>query len=994
MNVLQIVLDRLGYSSSRGWVSAEQFDQILGPVGALRRARNSMGVHGAFGAWQPIGRCPGQQRFVPLLYVAVAANAEAARTLVHRRVWSQGLVPFLLICTPEQVFVGEGYGFSHENWEQSVVRIDRTQLTSSPGADALAALDRFSAKRLLSSIAWRDYTINSNARVDLRLLSTLEALSKRLAKQSGASVRSANALIGRFLYFYILHDRSLIDTRWLTQHKAQVAFTERSDSLSAKMVWKVFDALDRLLNGTIFPLSKDEREQFSDADVRLLRDCIKLGDELYEGATQLRFFDFDLSSLQTETLSAIYEQFLETEDPAAKRQDGVFYTPPYLADFVLDRVEDVVPISAGKRVIDCTAGSGVFVVGAYRRMIEDLLQKRRQSLLSAAELRKVLLESIFAIEKNSSAHAVTAFSLYLTMLDYVEPSDIEACLYEQASQPLFPPLAKSNVQCKDFFAAKPPEQDSERYDIAIGNPPWQKLSEVTSSQDLTADAAAWVDSEESAEHAVWLMLGKYLRSGGVAAQVVPTKSLVSPSAKKFPLHLARMAEVLGVVNLTHLRYVLFAHARQAASVLLLRNNPPTSSSQTWMFSPTRAHLPGPVESTGPWMIGYDVSQVQRFQQRVLAEGGDRWFEAMMLRPVDRHIRRYMRDNVDLGRLHSLGQFLKLHGLEIRKGGSPAQTGLAADEICGADKFKGNDFRKRGGVIPIDDGEQKELIPDQRPSGLPQGWEATASTQFLRRFSGHVLLIPRSMQDLAYVSEPLAFNSSINAIFFTAFPDVQTARDMHRRVLTALGRYLDSDVARYLVAITGRLWMLDRTRLEKNDLLDIPVPFGEIDDPLIDAVLSEDPDNMNVRLMERFGLSGVLAEAVQEYAQFRQRFEDGQVPSTYARRPTSTDLAAYKKALATALRPICEGTAEVQVQEQQDGLAPYKVAISLAGHFQPDGVGGSGHEAADFSDSLGLCYNSDQTMIELRKPAEKFRWTVECAYTDGAAIIQTFMEETA
>ena len=993
MTLLATILQRLGYIDSQGWVAADEFDRVTGPVGALRRARSTMGVQGAFGTWQ-VATSPRGRRFVPLLYVASAPDAEAARTLVHRRVWSQGLVPLLIICTPEHVFISEGYGFSHDNWERSVTRIDASLLESDSDALVTSVLDRFSARRLLSSIAWRDYAINPGDRVDQRLLSTLEALSKRLSRQSGASARSANALIGRFLYFYILHDRSLVDERWLGQFQAQTAFTDRGGGLSASLVWRVFDALDELLNGTIFPLSESERAQFSDTDVQLLRDCIKLGDELKEGSVQLRFLDFDLSSLQTETLSAIYEQFLESEDPSSKRQDGVFYTPPYLADFVLDRVEDVIGIVAGKRVIDCTAGSGVFVVGAYRRMIEASLQESGLNILPAAQLRDILLRSIFAIEKNPSAHAVTAFSLYLTMLDYVDPTDIRSCLYGEAAQPLFPPLNKANILCGDFFAIDPPASEDARYDIALGNPPWQSLEDVTSSQELTTEAGMKVDGEEAAEHAVWLVLDKYLRKDGIAAQVVPTKSLVSPSAKRFPLHLANTMDVIGVVNLTHLRYVLFAHARQAASVLLVRNKAPTASSQTWVFSPTRAHLPGPVESSGPWMIGYDASQVQHFQQRLLAEGGERWFEAIMLRPVDRHIRQYMSDRVGLGHVLSLGDFLKAHGMEIKKGGSPAQTGLKSEDICGADKFKGNDFRKRDGVESIAINVQGELVRGDRPVGLACDWEHRAHNEFHRRFSGNVLLIPRSMRDLAYASAPLAFNSSVNAVFFSALPLTDSERQAHRRVLMGLGRYLESGLARYLIAITGRLWMLDRTRLEKNDLLDIPVPFQDLDDPLIDMVLDEDAWVASAHLMERFGLSGALADAVNEYGLFRNGFEDGQVPTSFSRRPTEEDLLAYKKALEAALRPVSDGQPEVRVVEQEDRLSPYRVAISLsAGTKAGDPLSGSA-DIADLSRSMQLRYNPSQTFLEIRKPAEKFRWTVESAYTDGATIIQALMEDAA
>ncbi|ORE89464.1 hypothetical protein ATO7_06275 [Oceanococcus atlanticus] len=994
MNNLSLLLEILGYDTSRGWLPANEFDQIVGPVSALRRARDHMNVCGAFGTWQTLRRSDGQQRFTPFLFIAEAKDDDTAKTVVHRRVWSQGLAPFLIISTPKYVYISEGYHFSHSNWEQSVKRVQWEQLKSGVDSNDRKVLTRFAANRLLSSVAWRDFTINPSSRVDRRLLSTLEALSCHVTQQSGVSARSANTLIGRFLYFYILHDRALIDEGWLAKFGAESAFTQRNDNLNTKMAWEVFDELDKLLNGSIFPLTKGERSQFSDADVRLLRDCIKLGDEPYGSLRQLNFFDFDLSCLQTETLSAIYEQFLKTEDAEKKRTEGVFYTPPFLADFVLDRVEDAVELNDSKRIIDCTAGSGVFVVGAYRRIIESLLQKKRETYLSAAKLRDTLTGSVFAIEKNPSAHAVTSFSLYLTMLDYVAPRELNDCLHGQAEEPLFPHLAKHNIICSDFFTTSPPQNESQRFDIAIGNPPWQKLAEVTSAEGIknTTRFEAQVDANEAAEHAVWLLLDKYLRKDGIAAQVVPTKSLVSPSAKRFPLQLAQKVEVIGVVNLTHLRYQLFKNARQAASVVILRNNEPAQSSTAWVLSPTRAHLPGPTDLGAPWMIPYDPSQIQKVHQRTLAKGGSSWFESIMLRPIDRHIRRYVADIVELNRVCSLKGFLEAHKLNLARGGSPAQTGLTAAAICGADKNSANDFRKFEGIHFISPLRQRTTIPELPYSGLASDWQKSINQAFIRRFSGHVLIIPRSLQGIAYVRAPLAFNSSLNALYFKKYPLTHEESGYQERVLTAIGRYLESDVAQYLIAITGRLWMLDRTRLEKNDLLNIPLPFKDIDDELINLLHDEDQDRLSMALLKRFGFSQSMTEVVLEYSKFRKSFEDGQVPVFFASSPTNQDFSAYKNALSRALRSLCDESIDIHISPINAETNTYRVSIQLDEKSDSRFFVSRQAGTADFFECSALEHNDAQTSVELVKPAEKFRWTIESAYTDGAKIIQTFLEE--
>lgn len=977
----------LGFTPSSGWLEAPFFDAVDGPRSALRQAREDMNVVGAFGAWQTSPSSSARKRFTPLLYLADARDADHAK-LIHRRVWSQGVAPLLLIVTPEQIYLSEGFSFSNDRWfDHCVRRISPNALTAQELHDDLK---RVQACRLSSSLAWRDFQINPHERVDKRLLSTLTALSTALSTRSGAHIEAANALIGRYLYFYILRDRGFLDDAWLARFDAAQAFDTRSNKLTTDCAWRVFDALDEMLNGAIFPRAKEGRNTFSNEDLRLLRDCIKLGDKLQSDGVQLSFFDFDLSSLQTETLSSIYEEFLKSEDIDGKRADGAFYTPPFVADFVLDRVEDMVTLTPQRRVIDCTAGSGVFIVGAYRRIIEHELQATKCRVLPASRLREILLGSIFGVEKNRSAHAVACFSLYLTILDYVDPGDVHQCLSGQASEKLFPPLAGQNVICRDLFELRT-DEPVQKWDVALGNPPWGDIEDVTPLfEQQYATNSARVDASEAAEFTFWRNVDQFLQPGGITAMVLPTKSLMGPSASRFPQALSQTTELIGVANLSHLRYVLFSNARQAACVLLTRNQKPNSASTFWVYSPTRTNLIGPVKGD-PWFINTDQSRMETLRQQevVLAEqAGVKWFELLMLRSVDRHIKRYLEDSVSIGRrIISLKVLLKKVNAQLKRGGSPAQTGLPLSLIFGADKHKDNNIRMKPGVHLLNQIDaQRSLFQseDYRTMSAQPDWLDYVPEFFVRPFSGNCLLVPRSMVDLAYASTPIAFNSSVNAIFFTE--NSPTGKQARRDFLVALGLFFESSVAKYLFALFGQLWILDRTRLEKNNIIEMPVPFTGVDDPMVAQFLNATDADRTELVCDRFQLSGVFLKAVKEYLTFRAQYEDGGVPAQSIVPPDLHDLTLYKEALAFVLRPISMGNTMIDVSPRKLTNDVIAVSVTFSGqtpfNLLTEDTLGAG---------ISMVFDANLGQVLYTKPAEKFRWTVEAAHADCAMLIEKLMD---
>ena len=69
-------------------------------------------------------------------------------------------------------------------------------------------------------------------------------------------------------------------------------------------------------------------------------------------------------------------------------------------------------------------GSGIFLVEAFRRIVRHRVYQNQRQRLSWQELREILKNQIAGIEINSEAIRITAFSLYLALLNYQEPRNI------------------------------------------------------------------------------------------------------------------------------------------------------------------------------------------------------------------------------------------------------------------------------------------------------------------------------------------------------------------------------------------------------------------------------------------------------------------------------------------------------------------------------------------------------------------------------------------
>ena len=385
--LLDRVVDLLGYRGDAGFVPANLFASQPSHRHALRLAAELMNVRAAFGLWtgaQGTLLGPKHARFTPLVYLSEVSDAEDAMR-VHRSVWSQGLAPYLVAVAPDRLWVCQGFAFSSSRWERHATEVALAPADALLGLRDQSALAPLSAKVMRSSLAWRDEARTADEFVDERLLRSLAELSIAFSTQTQSRRALAptviNALIARLLYFYFLVDRGFITVERLAEWDLKGISLAADGEWSPEEIRTLFERLDDVFNGSIFPMPKDYVSAYDAEHLNLLRRVLRHGAQLgANDALQLSFLDYDFASIRTETLSAIYEMFLKNENKEAGKRFGAFYTPPFLADYTLDRVEEATPLNADTSVLDPAAGSGVFLVGAYRRIVESSLPVGRAHL--------------------------------------------------------------------------------------------------------------------------------------------------------------------------------------------------------------------------------------------------------------------------------------------------------------------------------------------------------------------------------------------------------------------------------------------------------------------------------------------------------------------------------------------------------------------------------------------------------------------------------------
>src|SRR5208337_900990 len=559
---LKEVLGVLGYDQSPNFLTSDQLATDPDNAHIYRKAQQECGLAGAYTLRG--SQFDKAQADVPVVYVCLAQSEQDAE-LIHRRVWNQNIVPFVLVIGPKNVRLYSGFRYARpvqQHFGGQETGVLRVIGSFNEIASSLAA---FRAESVDTGNLWKEWgpSVTPETRVDWELLANLEKLDQWLVT-SGIEDRSlSHAIIGKFVYLRYLRDREILSDRKLEEWGigARDVFSREANLEAFNFV---IDGLDEWLNGSVFPIADYKIRQLGVQRIRQVA-AVFQGDTL-DGQLHLDFDKYDFSFIPIETLSVIYQQFLHSSEQKSGKSKGrlrgAYYTPVPLVNFMLDQLETRRPLRTGMRVIDASCGSGVFLVQCFRRLIEQQVRENKGSAPKPVELRDLLTDHIFGIDTDSDACQIAELSLILTLLDYVKPPDLTHTRFK------LPPLRGKNIFHGNAFADTPEWGTKllrQPFDWVVGNPPWIELN-PKELDPLDRPIYEWMQANkgncptgghQTAEAFAWRACD-FTAPRGVVGLLIPAMTFFKYESKPFREAFFEKTDTWSVANFSNLAEVLFA----------------------------------------------------------------------------------------------------------------------------------------------------------------------------------------------------------------------------------------------------------------------------------------------------------------------------------------------------------------------------------------------------------------------------------------------------
>jgi hypothetical protein len=559
-------------------------------------------------AWRSFDRLLGviSVRGRPTVYVQEGEKSDTISFQEQRRFWSHGVAPILVRVTPDFAQVYSGL---------------RTPALVGEDVDGDGRLIRI-FKRVTEALELRQFIRSVEAgtvydtysdhfdpmeSVDARLVQNLRAAREAMSKGSRApGLPSVHRVLGWFLFTCYLEARGALIGKDFGKLGAG-----RSASFKAILNLSNLDAVRYALVGLFLRLGRYFRGNLFDDDVardlkslrnndiETLRD-LRNGNDIGTSQLSLPFDIYDFAVIPIETISAVYEDFIRAEDSTAQRKKGAFYTPPKLVEFTMDFATEDAADLTGKRVLDPGCGSGVFLVSAFNRIGEAWVRQneRARNATRAQALAMILREQICGIDLSLIACQATCFSLYMAMLDFLDPPEIRRLgrdrlpsllLREGEKKRQNGPQTVINV---DFLSPDLP-LDVQSFDLIVGNPPWVARGNLEKQS-----IAAWVYTHKEEEFplparqiacAFMWEVPRFLKTDGRACLLLPAGILLGDQTDDFQAKWFKRFRVEKIAHLSDLRFFLFPGADHPTVAIRCTGGHPQQDDKIEYLTPKASH---------------------------------------------------------------------------------------------------------------------------------------------------------------------------------------------------------------------------------------------------------------------------------------------------------------------------------------------------------------------------------------------------------------------
>lgn len=379
--------------------------------------------------------------------------------------------------------------------------------------------------------------------VDKDLLLNLIALRNDLEQEGNDKI--AYLLILKCLFIKYLEDRGIYPQNYLL------------DILRSSVPEVLLNAFKeiRKINGDLFKPGKIDETAITPGYMKKLSRFFSCD---YR-SKQLKLFPYRFNKIPVQLISNVYETFLESE---AKRGKGIYYTPPFIVDFMLSHtLREKLNRNPRAAVLDPACGSGAFLVESFKMIIGALPYKP-----GFKEKQEIMETQLWGIDRDENSLQIAAFSLYLVLLENESPQYIRDQI--QRAHPILPSLIgktllNGNALVDDnLFGGK-------IFDCVIANPPWGSVPEdeepgnieerkAIGSKDRKGTNPAYASvSDYERSQAFLLRAGQWGDNETIFAMVVKNSIFLNKHAAAFRKELLEKYRLSYFFELSKLDKILF-----------------------------------------------------------------------------------------------------------------------------------------------------------------------------------------------------------------------------------------------------------------------------------------------------------------------------------------------------------------------------------------------------------------------------------------------------
>lgn len=333
--------------------------------------------------------------------------------------------------------------------------------------------------------------VDIQQRIDKYLVKSLLTAAKAL-KASELDDDIIHSLLMRSIFIMYLEDKGAAKE---TKLYSEIDKDAQSyiDILRGKTeTYALFKKVEDHFNGNVFPILKGEERKVNQQHLAIIKKCLMDGDlsdnlKLFEW----RLFRFDV--IQIELLSEIYENFLEEFKEIKKEEAGQYYTPPSLVELILnEKLKTKNEKNYNVKILDPACGSGIFLVESFKRLVKRWKNANPNKKIEFKDLREIVKNNIFGVELDRYAIRVTAFSIYLAIIEQLNPKTLWINRSYKFPHLINDPDDKSlENQGKNLFRADTigdiNASNFVKVDLIVGNPPFGSKIKLPSIKQFLED---------------------------------------------------------------------------------------------------------------------------------------------------------------------------------------------------------------------------------------------------------------------------------------------------------------------------------------------------------------------------------------------------------------------------------------------------------------------------------------------------------------------------